>query len=195
MTSVKPDIEQLAEDLWAFSLEYYKCSEVETNCLQFQNEHHGNVNVLLVLLWYSIRWRRTISQSVVKELLTSIKNEVTLVDTVRTFRKNFEPKLREISDQLTEQVKPQFLAIELLLEKQMQMALVTCFNRIINLTECLPANDSIQLTDKQLLKETTEHNIEKYIATLNDDSKDALDLLKQFFVESFIEHLYSRKDI
>lgn len=38
-------------DLWSFSLDFYASPEVQAACLEFQDSHDGDVNIVLFLLW------------------------------------------------------------------------------------------------------------------------------------------------
>lgn len=87
----------MPKDLWRFSLDFYASPEVQAACLELQDRHGGDVNVVLFLLWQSSEnawfgpaavaeidaavasWRTNTVQKI-RDIRRSLKTEVFLAD-------------------------------------------------------------------------------------------------------------------
>ncbi|WP_299687339.1 TIGR02444 family protein [uncultured Vibrio sp.] len=114
------------EQLWQFSLQYYSVRGVKDACLALQNQHHGNVNLLLLLKWLDEQQLSFAEQEwhKVQQCLTRSEN---LLHNYRELRKHLKT---HVSDSLYREA----LQFELQLEKQQQADLVDCINSLALVT-------------------------------------------------------------
>lgn len=121
--------EQLTADaLWQFSLKLYP--QVKTLCLELQNIHGANINLLLLLCLMEQQQRHID--------LTGLN---TLLDSVKVLNQQFTVPLRQLRLNSTDSMLPpeisgslkkQLLEAELKLEKLEQQQLVTACNALKN---------------------------------------------------------------
>ncbi len=140
------------ERLWQFSLQYYSVRQVKEACLNLQNHHQGNVNLLLLLKWLDeqkLAFKKD-DWHTVQDCL--IRSESLLV--------NYRELRRKSKSHLPDTLYRETLQFELLLEKQQQSDLVDCLN---NLQLSANNGDSMVSTYCQYLQ--AEHLIPFFEAT------------------------------
>ncbi len=122
MTTEHAQISLTLERLWQFSLQYYSVSEVKEACLLIQNQHKGNVNLLLLLIWLDEQQVR-FSENDWPILDSCLHRAESLLHDYRELRKQFK---KHLPDSLYRKS----LQFELQLEKQQQSDLVECINQL-----------------------------------------------------------------
>ena len=157
---------------WQFSLTFYQQSGVKSVCLRLQDEQAMNVNILLFLLWFSYTQKKLLAQEKLLELFETVKGYQEQVDKFREFRRDFIDQLR-VTDTVNEKnatyaIRDALLNAELLLEKEMQQAIIQWFhqplmhepstNHPAGQQSCKPVND---ISDIELEFIATE-NLERY---------------------------------
>ena len=110
------------EQLWQFSLQYYKVRGVKDACLALQNQFHGNVNLLLLLKWLD-KQQLCFAEKEWHKVQQCLSRSETLLHRYRGLRKQL--KLQVINSLYRE-----VLQFELQLEKQQQSDLVDCINSL-----------------------------------------------------------------
>ncbi|WP_117235953.1 TIGR02444 family protein [Vibrio maerlii] len=144
MTIKHARISLTIERLWQFSLQYYSVSEVKEACLLIQNQHHGNVNLLLLLIWLDEQHVRFSSQDW-PTLNLCLQRSESLLHDYRELRKQFKTHLPD-------SVYRKSLQFELQLEKQQQSDLVECINQMT-----LTNNNTDPLTLEYCRQHGAEH--------------------------------------
>lgn len=120
MNNANPTIEQF----WDFSLAVYQAQGVESACLELQDEHGVNVNLLLLLCWCLQHGHiLTLQQwQILKAAVAQSEQDLHLHRKRRREAKHTAPVMQSYYRELKQQ--------ELALEQQQQQQLITCFNNM-----------------------------------------------------------------
>ncbi|MBW3697372.1 TIGR02444 family protein [Vibrio sp. T187] len=110
------------ERLWQFSLQYYSVREVKDACLSLQNNHNGNVNLLLLLKWLDEQ-QVSFHEEDWHKVQECLGRSEALLHSYRELRKRLK---HHVVDSLYREA----LQFELQLEKQQQSDLVDCINSL-----------------------------------------------------------------
>ena len=107
-----------ADRFWAWSLEHYRAPGVRNACLRLQDQHRGNVNLALLLI-YLDRGGVSVSPDGLGMLIEALAPSASLIDTYRSMR-------RSLKDQLQPSGYRRLLNFELELERRQQQDLLRC---------------------------------------------------------------------
>lgn len=135
------------KDFWQFSLRVYAVPEVQHTLLQWQDEHQLNVNVCLLMLYLDKQQLALDSSQV-----TALENAISHLDTqaikpMRSSRKYFKSQWQSLPDYA--EIRSQFLALELALEKLQQNLLVQTLNTL-SLEQKTQPNNLLQYLPPEL---------------------------------------------
>lgn len=122
MSQEHAQISLTLERLWQFSLQYYSVREVKDACLALQNNHHGNVNLLLLLKWLDEQ-QVAFHEEDWHKVQQCLSRSEALLHSYRELRKHLK---QHVVDSLYREA----LQFELQLEKQQQSDLVDCINAL-----------------------------------------------------------------
>ncbi|WP_413479385.1 TIGR02444 family protein [Vibrio hibernica] len=111
------------ERLWQFSLQHYHTQGVKEACLQLQNNHQGNVNLILLLILLD-EYQITLASADQHQLQQALQCSEVLLTQFRDLRRRYKSHLPDT-------LYRDSLKFELQLEHQQQGDLVKCINSLI----------------------------------------------------------------
>lgn len=115
--------------LWDYCTRLYANNPVEKACLLLQDKHQLNVNLVLTCFWLSHELHEVQTKTFFKKLLAEIDPiQKTIINPVRTSRKNLKLKPSRWPDEFKTEVRENLLQIELNAEK-LQITSIQVFTR------------------------------------------------------------------
>lgn len=112
----------MAEGLWAFSLGFYAPPDVQAACLRLQDDHGGDVNLALCLLWHGRAGREIGAEGVAGLEAAVAPWRGAVVAPIRTLRRSLKTE-RLLDPEPQEGFRTKLKKLELDAEKLEQLAL------------------------------------------------------------------------
>lgn len=114
-----------SQNFWEFSLELYNSTEVSAACLELQNQHGMDVNLLLLCCWYGARVGELSETSLSQSLAYSKQWAEQVVKPLRQTRIWMKSNLPADQNQHVgfQEVRNEIKTVELRAEKHQQFAL------------------------------------------------------------------------
>lgn len=145
------------ERLWQFSLQHYSAKDIKEACLHLQNQHQGNVNLILVLKWLD-EHQLAFAADQWGHFETAIQRTEDLLKHFRHYRRKAKPHLPDTLYRET-------LQFELQLERQQQSDLVACINQLKLIPVESDQKHYTPMTHQYCLKQDAEHLCEYFYST------------------------------
>ena len=140
---------------WDFSLKVYTSDGVAEACLELQNTHQLDVNILLFCLWYGVSGRGKLSDKEIKKIICHVDIwHRDLVKELRKLRVMLKGGMKNAPSELTESLRRSLQKTEIDAEHIEQLMLATLIPGV--------GDDS---RDSRKKIEETISNISSYFAT------------------------------
>ena len=149
------DIPVQTDDFWQFAVTIYALEPVKQCCLDLQNEHDANVNLILLCI-YLDRHNCQLSAGQIDQLQRSIEQSNEALKTHRSQRQALK-KSKALDQEALMLAYQTALSEELELEREQQYILVTCLNQIILSDQALEASTKTPISSEKSLSNTKRY--------------------------------------
>lgn len=109
-------------DFWNYSSQLWTLPGVEKVCLELQNEHQADVNILLYCCWLGDQ-KRSINSDHIPVLLDALESWLTIIKPLRESRKLMQQSLIAMPPSMVDQTLNNISEMELNAEHMAQLAL------------------------------------------------------------------------
>ena len=115
---------------WDFSLEVYMTPGVGEACLELQERHGLDVNLLLFCIWLGASGRGTLAKAEIEELMSAVRVwHDDIVRALRAVRTRMKGGMPPAPDALAESLRQRVQKIEIDCEHTEQLMLAACVDR------------------------------------------------------------------
>ena len=141
---------------WSYSSEIWSLPDVEAICLQLQNEHELNINMLLYCCWAGEQLR-CLNDDDLQTLLDTIQPWQVIIQPLRDSRRTMQQSLIAMPGEMIEQTLSNISEMELNAEHMAQLAMEKALSPQ-QLGDCAQRSPI----------ECSQDNIDAYLKTLNE---------------------------
>lgn len=141
-------------DFWSYSSQIWAMPDVETTCLELQNDFDADVNLLIFCIWLGDT-RRCMNEDDLQMLLDTVKPWQTMIKPLRDSRKMMQQQMIAMPTHLIEQTISNMKEMELNAEHMAQLAL-----------EKALTHTDVQLSDELSEVECSLANLNLYLHCL-----------------------------
>ncbi len=150
-------------EFWNYSNQIWSLPEVENNCLELQNQHDLNVNLLLYCCWLGDKQLRLDNEQI-KTLISAAEPWETVIKPLRCSRNMMKQHLIAMPADLIDQTIKNISEMELNAERMEQMSLEKALN-LVQLTT----------SDGESIIECSLHNLKCYVEYMGEQSAESID--------------------
>jgi uncharacterized protein (TIGR02444 family) len=137
---------------WDFSINTYQSGAVESACLQLQNKHPADINIILYCCWAGQNHIGLLHKDVKKLIATTRPWQTTILKPLRDARKTMKQHIIAMPADMLEQTLTNLTEMELNAERMSQLAL----EKAIKLNDCHCCKDKTAL-------QCAIHNLKLYL--------------------------------
>ena len=131
-------------DFWSFSLAYYAKPNLADTCLQLQDGHGANVNLLLWALWLESQNKRLTPERLQQAITATATWNRDYVKPLRELRRNLKREFAQGLNQVAE-LRDHIKQAELLAEKHEQQWLERLASPWLTAQELIPSGTNAEL--------------------------------------------------
>ena len=151
-------------DLWIFSTQTYALPDVESTCLQLQDQHDADINIIMYCLWIAEK-KHTLDQADIQVLIKTTEPwQKSILKPLRDARKMMKQHIFAMPSDMLEQTVKNLGEMELNAEHMSQLAL----EKAIDFT-ARDTHDSANPID------CASNNLVNYLQQLNNTTDAAVD--------------------
>ena len=165
-------------EFWNYSSQMWSLPEVENTCLDLQNQHDLNVNLLLFCCWTGEQQSR-LDEKQIKTLIEAAEPWETVIKPLRSSRNVMKQQLIAMPAELIDQTLKNITEMELNAERMQQMSL-----------EKSISPEEFSDCDSESVIECSLVNLKCYIDQLNLQSAEGIDAQ----LGQLLNHLYQDEE-